>query len=215
MTTNASELTAEEKLVLLGELSAADLAKRINDEYGMLLAGEYRTFQPAQAIGEMLFAFRKDTRHGEWQSKLVKWCPKLSYETANRYIKLFQKQTEIARLAAAKNVKLTDLSIDAALKLLAKPKPESGDKPKSNKAAKAAVAEPATEPPQAMLGPPDEIVKRLELEYGDMFEVLKRKYDQDDLLSLTERLAAHLKMKLVPVTSQSEFVRRPLTTLTQ
>jgi hypothetical protein len=59
------------------DMSSADLAKRINDEYGYVLANEQRTFQRAQAIGEMLVALRKGAKHGDWQTKLAKWCPKL------------------------------------------------------------------------------------------------------------------------------------------
>jgi DUF3102 family protein len=105
-----------------GELSAAELAKLINDEYGLVLASERSNLQRARAIGEKLEALRVGTPHGEWQKKLKKWCPKISYETANRYIKLYEKWPAIEKAAAVKNVVTTDLTLDAALKLLSKSK---------------------------------------------------------------------------------------------
>jgi hypothetical protein len=190
------ELTAEEKQALLGELSATELAKLINDEYGMVLAGEHRTFQRAQAIGEMLVAFRRGTGHGEWQSKLAKWCPKLSYETANRYTKLFQNRTEIARLAEAKNVTPTDLTIEAALKLLSERKArndnnKSDDGKKSSKAVKAAV-EPANEPNSRR---DEDIAKQYLAEVWDaseLVDVLRQVRDIDYLMELAAAVAKAL-----------------------
>ena len=195
-----TEPTAEEKQALLGELSAAELAKLINDEYGMVLAGEQRTFQRAQAVGEMLVAFRRGTGHGEWQSKLAKWCPKLSYETAHRYAKLFQNRTEIARLAAAKNVKLTDLTIDAALKLLSERKTSNDNKKsdnksnakKSSKAVKAAV-EPANEPNSRK---DEDIAKQYLAEVWDaseLVDVLRQVRDIDYLRELETAVAKALQ----------------------
>ena len=46
--------------------------------------------------------------------------------------------------------------------------------------------------------PPDKVIKNLELDYGDMFEALKSAYEPDDLRELTQRLATHLGMTLMP-----------------
>jgi hypothetical protein len=126
-----------------GELSAAELAKLINDEYSLVLASERSNLQRARAIGEKLEALRAGTPHGEWQKKLKKWCPKISYETANRYIKIYEKWPKIEKAAAAKNVRTTDLTIDDALKLLAKPrKNDNGTGSNTNVATKGAVDPP-------------------------------------------------------------------------
>ena len=127
-----------------GELSAAELAKLINDEYSMVLAAERSNLPRAKAIGEKLEFLRAGTPHGEWQKKLKKWCPRISYETANRYIKLYEKWPTIEQKAAAKSVRTTDLTIDDALKLLAKPpKADTSDSGKASEAAKPGGVEPA------------------------------------------------------------------------
>ena len=129
-----------------GELSAAELAKLINDEYSHVLAAERSNLQRARTIGEKLEFFRAGTPHGEWQKKLKKWCPRLSYETANRYIKLYEKWPKIEMAAAARNVKPTDLTIDEALKLLAKP-PKTASDDDAETGSKAS-GKAAVEPPE-------------------------------------------------------------------
>jgi hypothetical protein len=133
------------------ELSAAELAKLINEEYGQVLAAERNNLTRARAIGEKLEALRAGTPHGEWQKKLRKWCPKISYETANRYIKVFERWPKIEREAVAKSVRTTELTIDDALKLLAKPpKANNGKTSKTGSTAttKGAVAQPDSRTPK-------------------------------------------------------------------
>ena len=55
----------------------------------------------------------------------------------------------------------------------------------------------------------DRVLEELELEPGDMFEVLKQVYPQDELIDLTERLAKHLGMTLMP-TSKLEALAETL-----
>jgi hypothetical protein len=100
------------------------LVKAINDEYSQILASERNNLQKALAIGEKLVALRPRIapKHGEWQAKLEEYCPKISYETATLYIRLFERQVDWRAAAAAKNVEPTDLTIDAARNLLAKPR---------------------------------------------------------------------------------------------
>jgi hypothetical protein len=127
------------------ELSAPDLAKLINEEYSQVLWAERTKLQRAKAIGEKLVAFRAGIQHGEWQRKLQKWCPLISYETANRYVKVFERWPDIEKAAVAKSVKLTDLNIDTALKLLAKPKANNGSGGKTGtKTTNGGVDPPAT-----------------------------------------------------------------------
>lgn len=180
------------------DLSTTELAKLINDEYDAILATERTNLPRAQKVGEKLKVLRDKAKHGEWKTKLAEHCPKLSksYETATLYIRLWDGRDKLPELAKAKGVTVTDLTIQEARKLLATPK--SDDKGKPSKAVKGGVQEPGMEPKPGTL-PPDEQVKRLELDYGDMFETLKRKYDQDDLMRLTKLLAANLGMALVPL----------------
>jgi hypothetical protein len=108
-----------------GELSLPDLAKLINDEYAVVLASERNNLQRALAIGEKLMWLRARAKHGEWQEKLKGWCPKLSYETATLYIRLFEKRHIWEERARAESVETTDLTIEKVRQLLAKPRPKS------------------------------------------------------------------------------------------
>jgi hypothetical protein len=149
----------------------------------------------AQAIGEKLKVLQGKSKHGEWQTKLKTHCPKVSYETATLYIRLWDKRDKLKELAAAKSVTVTDLTIQEARKLLATLKPDDG-KGATSKVPKGGV-EPGNEPKSVSM-PPDKIVA--ELEYGELFDILKVVYDRDDRMNLTTKLAADLGMKLVPVT---------------
>src|SRR5262245_47929962 len=106
---------------------AMELVKGINDEYGLILVSERNNLQKALAIGQKLVALRPliAPRHGEWQAKLEKHCPKLSYETATLYIRLFEKEAVWRAAAAAKSVEPTDLTIERARQLLRKPNSKS------------------------------------------------------------------------------------------
>jgi hypothetical protein len=108
------------------DLSAAELAKQINDEYAIILSSERTNYPRALSIGEKLVALRRGAEHGEWITKLKTWCPKLSYETATKYARCWKNQTDIAKAAAAKGVVTTDLTIELALSLIATPKPDNG-----------------------------------------------------------------------------------------
>lgn len=103
------------------DLSTDDLTKLINEEYSTVLVTDRANLPRAKAIGEKLEVLRGRVKHGEWQTKLREWCPKISYETATRYIKLCKKWPDIEKAAGVKSVRTTDLTIDHALKLLANP----------------------------------------------------------------------------------------------
>jgi hypothetical protein len=175
-----------------------ELVKAINDEYGVILASERNNLQRALAIGQKLVALRPliAPKHGEWQAKLEEHCPKLSYETATLYIRLFEKQDVWRAAAAAKSVGSTDLTIDEARKLLAKPKPEpepkdsGGDEQKYDD-----LEEDDNESDE------DTAVEWLRaLAADELVDWLQRVKDSEWMRDLAGRLAAHLKMKLVPVT---------------
>jgi hypothetical protein len=69
-----------------GEMSAAELAKIINTDYGMILSSERINLPRAKAVGEKLTWLQAKAPP---QSKLAVWCPKLSYETANKYMRVY------------------------------------------------------------------------------------------------------------------------------
>jgi hypothetical protein len=187
-----------------GELSVSDLAKLINEEYALVLASERNNLQRALAIGEKLMWLRARAKHGEWQEKLKGWCPKLSYETATLYIRIFEKRDVWEKRAKAESVDSTDLTIERARQLLAKPRSKS-DSDEDGEDDEAEDADSAISRGEASPGA-DKVVAGLELDTGDMFEVLKKVYDRDDLTDIAKRLATHLGITLVPARPQQPTV---------
>jgi hypothetical protein len=121
-TPNIETGTPEERQRKLLDYSSDLLAKLINEEYENILVAERTNLPRARAIGEKLTVLRMRTTHGEWQSQLQRWCPQISYETATKYIRVYRHWSNIEREAARKGVATTTLTIDGALKLVAKPK---------------------------------------------------------------------------------------------
>jgi hypothetical protein len=174
-----------------GDLSTTELAKQINDEYGVILEAERTNLQRYLALGEKLIALRPRIapKHGEWQSKLKVHCPKLSYETANLCIRFVENLDKLEAYAASKNVKVTDLGIDEARKALAKPKSNDsakGNASKVSKAVKAAV-EPAIEPASTK---EEDLAKEWmrPLEFDELAVVLREMFDADYLSKLARAL---------------------------
>jgi hypothetical protein len=175
-----------------GDLKVSELVALIKTEYAAITEADRSNLQRALKVGEMLVDLKpRVAKHGEWQLWLRNHCPKISIETANLYMRFANNLEKLEQAAAAKSVTLTDLTITQARELLAKPKPATDDKAK---AAKAAV-EPAIDPKPASL-PPDEVIR--ELDAGELFDILMVVYQPDDLVQLTTRLAAHLRMTLTP-----------------
>jgi len=103
-----------------GALSAADLAKQINDDYSMILNNERANLPRALAIAEKLNALRVRARRGEWKSKFESYGLKISYETASVYLRIWEHWDDIKTLAVEKGVDPTLLTIDAARELWAR-----------------------------------------------------------------------------------------------
>jgi hypothetical protein len=188
-------------------LTADALAKLITDEYAVILANERTNLPKALAVGEKLIALRQrvNPKHGEWQDKLEEWCPTLSYETATKYIRLYEKWPDIEKAAAAKNVATTDLTIEAALSLIAKKRTPAAP---TTAAPTTDEGKPTPEAMEAKQAANAE-AEAAELEDVDIdgarqervdwiFAQLMKRYPQDELLDLTERLAKHLGMRLMP-----------------
>jgi len=190
------------------QLTADAIAKQINDEYSLILANERANLPRALAIAEKLIALRARTVHGQWQAKLAVWCPQISYETATLYIRLYEKEDVWRNAAAAKSVETTDLTIEAARQLLAKPRAKPAETENDDDdygdddgkpTAEAMVAkQTANAEEEAALADVDIDAAR-EQRVDHTFALLMRTYPQDELQDLTERLAKHLGMKLVPI----------------
>jgi DUF3102 family protein len=198
-TNDTGPVTDSPAVVGYGELSAVELAKRINDEYGHVLVSERHNLKRAKDIGEKLAALQTRVKHGEWQKKLEVWCPKLSYETARRYIRVFEEWSDIEKKAAAKSVRTTDLTIDTALALLRKPKPEKDtDKEKDsdgNPLTSASATLGAVEPPEPPLADQDEKAEWLKnLAVDELITVLRQECGEEYLQELSAALAKEFPM---------------------
>jgi hypothetical protein len=185
-------------------LSTPDLAKVINDEWLVIQQSELevgrKNLPRALAVAEKLSILKVRARRGEWKNKFSSYGLQISYETAALYLRILEKWETVLRLARAKGVDPTLLTIDAARQLLAQPKTTSSEDAETEDSDDAS-DDDNDDAVDAGVGfcdtsAPDTVVRDLELEAGDMFEVLKSVYDRDDLLIITSRLAAHLGMTL-------------------
>ena len=111
--------------------SPADLAKRINEKYSEIVASLRTTFIRAVEIGELLEQAKDRVGHGNFEVWLSSHC-QLSFSTARRYMKLaedrpkIEEQLKLESQQSGKSVKLTDLNLSSARRLLAAPKEGSG-----------------------------------------------------------------------------------------
>jgi hypothetical protein len=119
--------------------SPADLAKRINEKYSEIVASLRTTFIRAVEIGELLEQAKDRVGHGNFEAWLSSHC-QLSFSTARRYMKLAEDRPKIEEqlkleTASGKSVKLTDLNLSSARRLLAAPpkKQEGSGKPTTEK----------------------------------------------------------------------------------
>jgi hypothetical protein len=108
--------------------SPADLAKRINEKYSEIVTSLRTTFMRAVEIGELLEQAKDRVGHGNFEVWLSSNC-QLSFSTARRYMKLAEDRPKIEEqlkleTASGKSVKLTDLNLTSARRLLAAPKSE-------------------------------------------------------------------------------------------
>jgi hypothetical protein len=110
--------------------SPADLAKRINEKYSEIVTSLRTTFIRAVEIGELLEQAKDRVGHGNFEVWLSGHC-QLSFSTARRYMKLAEDRPKIEEqlkleTQSGKSVKLTDLNLSSARRLLAAPKEGSG-----------------------------------------------------------------------------------------
>jgi len=114
----------------------ADLAKRINEKYSEIVSSLRTTFMRAVEIGELLEQAKDRVGHGNFEVWLSANC-QLSFSTARRYMKLaedrpkIEEQLKVESQQIGKSVKLTDLNLSSARRLLAAPKTQEGSAQKS------------------------------------------------------------------------------------
>ena len=203
----STTMTAEELVAAYGDLSSADLAKQINDDYSVILSSERANLPRALAMAPKLSVLR--TRAwGQWKTKFPSYGLTISYETASVYLRIWEHWTKIQQLATAKGVDPTLLTIDGARELWANRNKaddatdadtdvENADDdaagdgkptPEAMEARQAANAEAEA----AELAADDDDVE-------GWFEQAVKVFSQDELRELTERLAKHLGMRLTPI----------------
>lgn len=189
-------------------LATPELVKAINDEYAIILGSERANLPRALVIAEKLNALRARTIRGQWKTKFYTFGLKISYETASVYLRIWENWADIKWLAVQKSVDPTLLTIDGARELWARRKDTEEDdtedaaegdgKPtvEAMEARQAANAEAEA----AELADDDVDVDAERRQRVDRtLAVLMRTYPQDELLDLTERLAKHLGMTLMPL----------------
>jgi hypothetical protein len=169
------------------ELGDTELIKRINDEVGIDLAAERSTYSRAVALGEMLVLLRnRRNKKDGWQEYLREKCPKLAYETATLYIRLYEKQDAILAAAKAQSVTVTDLTVRLARKLIAKPGKAKGE----GKTKKPSAVDELGNQPSAPSASPRDIN---DLDAGEIFAILKD--DADKLSALYQLIHEHMGAK--------------------
>jgi hypothetical protein len=192
------------------DLSTTELVKAINDDYAVILGSERANLPRALVIAEKLNALRARVYRGRWKTKFHTYGLNISYETASVYLRIWEHWPEIQELAAAKSVDPTLLTIDAARELWARRKDTDADATDDAEAsdvgdgdgkptAEAMVARQTAnaEAEAAELADVDiDAARQVRVDW--IFTTLMQKYPRDELLDLTERLAKHLGMTLVP-----------------
>ena len=102
------------------------LAKEVSKHLQASAAAAQNFLEHAIAAGDALIRAKAQVKHGDWL-KWLKSCD-LSADTAERYMKLARHRDEL------NSARVRNLSLSAALKLIAKPQPDNS-KPKKVKRA--------------------------------------------------------------------------------
>jgi len=102
----------------------ATIAQQLNRLHGEFLALAGRSLRVAKESGDLLAEAKESVAHGDWEAWLETFFPGSS-RTAEAYMRIANRWDEIE----AKAQTTADLTLDAALKLLARPKPERTPEP--------------------------------------------------------------------------------------
>jgi hypothetical protein len=176
----------------LGEL---ELIKKVNDEYSLIHSHDRMDYSHAITIGEVLNELKRRgiVPHGEWQNYLKSKCPKISTETANRYMRIANpnNQVKIRKAVEDKSVAATDLTIAWAEAFLAKPK-----QPKQTKEQQLPTKSDTSlggVMPDAGGGPKPNFVSELnDLASDELFLKLRDTWNVDELQKLHGLLGQHI-----------------------
>lgn len=217
MSTEQNSMSAEEKVEVYSNLSSADLAKQINDDYSVILGSERANLPRALAIAPKLHALRIRTWR-QWKTKFPSYDLQMSYETASVYLRIWENWTEIRALAVKKGVEPTLLTIDAARELWAKRKEtnndadaddntdtedntdaEDGDGQKYNDLEEDDDLEEDYDSSRTTVDEEAAIEWLRALAPDELIGWLRTVQDDDWLSELTQRLATHLGMTLMPM----------------
>jgi hypothetical protein len=90
------------------------LAQEIQQAHEQALASARTSLQHARRAGEMLLCAKAKVGHGDWLPWLKKQCPRISERTAQVYMQISARWSEIAAQAQSS----ADLSIGKALSLV-------------------------------------------------------------------------------------------------
>ena len=101
-------------------LSLPDLAAAINADHAAVERHAAKTVERAGSAGDKLIQAKALCRHGEWLPWLSANCPTVADRTARAYMQVARNWSALM----GKSADSANLSIDAALKLLAAPAPE-------------------------------------------------------------------------------------------
>jgi Protein of unknown function (DUF3102) len=122
------DTTSRSNFKLTAEIDDLDaLAKEVCKHLQASAAAAQNFLEHALAAGDALIRAKAQVKHGDWL-KWLKSCD-LSADTAERYMKLARHRAEL------NSARLRNLSLSAALKLIAKPKSTNSDPTKEAKAA--------------------------------------------------------------------------------
>jgi Protein of unknown function (DUF3102) len=132
--TSATPITAPTPMATYKEPTLEEMAKYINDGRKAVTdlqtqakATECKALEKAISTGRWLNVVKRRVGHGNWINWLKKNCREISKSTAERYMKLAENEEKLKEQAVAKNVTVTNLTINAALALL-KPAPSKSVK---------------------------------------------------------------------------------------
>jgi hypothetical protein len=100
--------------------SLLDLGAQVKAQHEASVAASKRLVEHAMVAGDLLIEAKAQLKHGEWLPWLTEHCS-ISDRTARLYMRLARNRPEIE----AKRQHVADLSLRAALELLAPPAPVS------------------------------------------------------------------------------------------
>jgi len=100
--------------------SLEELARDINERIRDIDHGARTSLGRAIELGGLLKEAKEKAGHGKWEAWLTEKCKGMSPSTARRYMKYYDRRTDIEQ--RMKSVNLTDLGLSEAQELLKEPR---------------------------------------------------------------------------------------------